>query len=84
MYIRPFHYPEDQGGVKPKELSMYRIRVIITPGDLFWRTLVIFGEKSSKITVFLDENVAKLTRVRSPKMPKFNRMPAFYWRGYGI
>ena len=21
VYIRPFHYPEDHGGVKPKELS---------------------------------------------------------------
>ena len=23
MYIRPFHYPEDHGGVKPKELSPF-------------------------------------------------------------
>ena len=23
MYVRPFHYPEDHGGVKPKEFSIY-------------------------------------------------------------
>ena len=23
MYVRPFHYPEDHGGVKPKELSPF-------------------------------------------------------------
>jgi hypothetical protein len=23
MYIRPFHYPEDHGGVKSKELSPF-------------------------------------------------------------
>ena len=23
LYIRPFHYPEDHGGVKPKEFSIY-------------------------------------------------------------
>ena len=23
MYVRPFHYSEDHGGVKPKELSIF-------------------------------------------------------------
>ena len=59
----------------------YRIRVIRTPllirtpGDIFWCTLVIFGEKSSKITVFLDENLPKLTIVRGQKIKKINRAP---------
>ena len=44
--------------------------LIRTPGDIVWRTLVIFGEKSSKITVFSGENLPKLSIVCGQKNPK--------------
>ena len=62
-------------------VSKYHIRVIATPSWLqpqetyFGCTLVIFGEKSSKITVFSDENLPKLTIVRGLKIQKINRTP---------
>ena len=68
----------------------YRIRVIATPSWIepqetyFGRTLVIFGEKLAKITVFLDENWPKLATVRSLKIKKINRTPGLQWRGYGM
>ena len=45
--------------------------------------MVNFGEKSSKITVFLDDFLPKLTIVRGLKIQNFNRIPSFYLRGYG-
>ena len=45
--------------------------------------MVIFGNFSFKITVFLDENLEKMTFVSSQKMLKINRTPAFYIHQYG-
>ena len=50
----------------------------------FRNTMVIFGNFSFKITVFLDENLEKMTFVSSQKMLKINRTPAFYIHQYGI
>ena len=65
----------------------YRIRVNATPSWIepqatyFGRTVVIFGEKSSKITVFSDENLSKLTIVRGLKIQKINRTPGLQLYG---
>ena len=45
--------------------------------------LFIFLQFLSKITVFLDGKIAKMTKVSSRKIVKINRTPAFYRRGYG-
>ena len=71
-------------------LVEYRIRVIATPSWIepqatyLGHSVVIFGEKSLKITVFSDENLPKLTIVRGLKIQKINRTPGMQWRGYGI
>ena len=46
-------------------------------------TMVIFWQFLSKITIFLDVKIAKMTTVSSRKIVKFNRTPAFYRRGFG-
>ena len=86
-----------------EKLNEYRIRVIRTPSWLepqetyFERTLVIFGKKSSKVTVFSDENLPKLAIVHRLKVKKNNRTsglwfwlvlvdwtPSYEWRKVGV
>ena len=45
--------------------------------------MVIFDRKSSKNIAFLVDFRSKTTMVSSLNLIKFNKMPAFYLRGYG-
>ena len=46
--------------------------------------MVIFDQKSSKNNAFSVDFWSKTTVVRSLNLIKFNKMPEFYLRGYGI
>ena len=49
----------------------------------FGHTIVIFGNFLFNITVFLDQELWKMTIVSSLKLLKINRTPAFYIHQYG-
>ena len=61
IYIRPFHYPEDHGGVNPKDLSPF-----VGPKSKILEKLKLSGAKSD----FHQPNTANLPNLAALKLSR--------------